>query len=214
MMNPATLQSMLRQLFVQHEVDLDLDEDWLVTDGDFPAIRAIWHDGSEDGPSRLDIDVVLSEERRIEESFAGAGTGEAACRDALQRFAATDLHVLLAACWYVTDDRKLDVATWQIGARTWDAFLGHFVMESADIEVPAAAAATVAQALRDETLAAQPHWLRLLLRRTADGAVAVECLLDNQPWPAGDRALASAEWPISAPAYGVRAFWMLDVRDY
>ena len=213
-MTSGALQTALRGLFERHEVELDADEEWLVTDNDFPAIRASWHEGESDQPGRLDVDVVLSEERRIEQSFAGHGSGEAGWRDALERFAHSDLPVLLAACWYVTDDRTLDLGAWEIGVRGWDAFLGRFVVEGAAIAVPAEAAAPIAKALQNETFAAQPHWVRLLLRRAPDGELAVECLLDNEPWPAGDRALQSIAWPASAQPYSVRAFWMLDLRDY
>ena len=213
-MNAGALQAALRRLFERHEVELEPDEEWLVTDDDFPAIRASWQDGASDAPGRLDVDVVLSEERRIEQSFAGHGSGEAGWRDALERFAHSDLPVLLAACWYVTDDRTLDLAAWDIGVRSWDAFLGRFVVEGAEVAVPADAAAAVAKALQSESLTPQPHWARLLLRRDASGEIAVECLLDNEPWPAGDRALAAVAWPASDRPYSVRAFWMLDLRDY
>ena len=40
-MDSAALQKYLRQLFERHGVELDADEDgWLVTDDDFPAVRA------------------------------------------------------------------------------------------------------------------------------------------------------------------------------
>lgn len=214
MMNATALQAALRRLFERHEVELDAEEEWLVTDDDFPAIRASWQEGESGQPGRLDIDVVLSEERQVEQSFAGHGSGESGWRDALERFEHSDLPVLLAACWYVTDDRTLDLASWDIGVRSWDAFLGRLVIEGADLAAPADAATVIAQALQNESLTPQAHWLRLLLRRAPDGAVAVECLLDNEPWPAGDRALQSIAWPASAQPYTVRAFWMLDVRDY
>ena len=45
-MDSASLQKYLLRLFERHDVELDEDEDgWLVTDGDFPAIRAGWHPG-------------------------------------------------------------------------------------------------------------------------------------------------------------------------
>ncbi len=44
-MDSAALQKQLLRLFERHDVELDPDEDgWLVTDGDFPAIRAEWHE--------------------------------------------------------------------------------------------------------------------------------------------------------------------------
>ena len=207
-------QARLLQLFESHDVELDADEDWLLTDGDFPALRAHWEAGSGGQPGRLDIDVVLDEERQLELSYAGVGAGDAGCRDALDRFAGSDLPVLLAACWYVTDDRKLDLAQWEIGLRTWDVFIGRFAVEGADIPVPPALLTAIADALRNEALDPRVHWVRVFLRREADGALSSEVLLDNQPWPAGDRALAALAWPSSTEPYSVRNLLMLDVRDY
>jgi len=107
MTSSNTLQTELLHLFERHDVELEVDEDWLVTDGDFPAVRASWHEGGAGAPGRLDVDVVISEERHIEESFAGNGQGIAGLRDALGAIERHVLLVLLAACWYVTDDRRI-----------------------------------------------------------------------------------------------------------
>ncbi|SEJ03925.1 DUF6348 family protein [Frateuria terrea] len=211
-MSPTDLQTRLLRLFERHEVELEPDEDWLLTDGDFPAVRASWQDGTAGGPGRLDVDVVLDEERQLELSYAGSGADP--CRDALDRFARGDLPVLLAACWYVTDDRRLDLAQWEIGLRQWDAFIGRFVVEGADVNVPPAALPAVAEALKNESLSPRMHWIRLFLRREVDGSLASELLLDNQPWPAGDRALAGLAWPEGGQAYSVRSLIVLDMRDY
>lgn len=214
-MTSDKLHIQLARLFERHDVELEPDEDWLLTDGDYPALRAHWQDASATGePGRLDVDLVLEEERQLELSYAGNGQGEAGWRDALDRFARSDLPVLLAACWYVTDERKLDLAQWEIGLRQWDAFIGRFAVEGADVDVPSGAVASVADALKSESLAPHLHWIRLFLRRTADGTLATEVLLDNAPWPAGDRALASLTWPEAAQAYDVRNLIALDVRDY
>jgi hypothetical protein len=216
-MDSAALQKYLLGLFERHEVELEADEDgWLVTDGDFPAIRAQWHEGGTGEPGRLDIDVVLSEDRQIEESFAGAGGGDAGCRDALRAFEHGAFHVLLAACWYLADDRRMRIAAWEIGVRTWDVFIGPFALDGADItdmemldEVPAA----INTALQREVLTPELHWLRLVHRHTADGEVLSEVLLDNEPWAAGTAALAGMAWPRSGD-YGARCSMLLDVRDY
>ncbi|HET6806016.1 MAG TPA: DUF6348 family protein [Frateuria sp.] len=205
----------LARLFERHELELEPDEDWLLTDGDYPAVRAHWEDAPAPGqPGRLDIDLVLDEDRRLELSYAGNGRGEAGWRDALERFARGDLAVLLAACWYLTDERKLELAQWELGLRQWDAFIGRFVVEGADIAVPPGILASVADALKGEALAPSLHWVRLFLRRAGDGTLSTEVLLDNAPWPAGDRALAALAWPEAAQAYDVRALVALDVRDY
>ena len=123
-MNDNALQADLLRLFERHDVELERDEEWLVTDGDFPAVRASWREGSEGAPGRLDVDVVISEERHIEESFAGNGSGDAGARDALKAFEHNVLYVLLAACWYVTDDRRIQLQSWDLGVRNWDVFVG------------------------------------------------------------------------------------------
>ncbi|MFC5742845.1 DUF6348 family protein [Dyella tabacisoli] len=212
-MNHAALQNFLIRLFERHDVELQPDEDWLITDDDFPAIRASWHEGKAGEPGRLDIDVALSEERCIEESFAGSGEGEAACQDALNRFVQSDFYVLLAACWYVTDDRKMRLASWDIGVRSWDVFIGPASVQGADIAAPEMAG-VLADAMKNESLTAEAHWVRIFYRRGDDGAVDVETLLDNAPWPAGDRAMLSLTWPVAEQAYRVRAFVVLDIRDY
>jgi hypothetical protein len=213
-MDDASLQQFLLRLFERHEVELEPDEDWLLTDGDFPAIRARWHDGAAGEAGRLDVDVALGEEHCIEESFAGTGSGEAGCRDALEGFIHGALPVLLAACWYVTDERRLQLASWDIGVRGWDAFIGPCRVRGADVTAPAEATAVLAEALRDASLAPQLHWVRWFARRAADGALAVEVLLDNEPWPAGQRALAGLSWPAADTAWSMQALLMLDVRDY
>ncbi|HWX65610.1 MAG TPA: DUF6348 family protein [Rhodanobacter sp.] len=217
-MDSAALQKYLLRLFERHDVELDADEDgWLVTDGDFPAIRAEWHEGSAGEPGRLDVDVVLSEERRIEESFAGIGGGDTGCRDALHTFEQNAFHVLLAACWYVTDDRRMQIAAWDIGVRTWDVFIGPFNVRGVDgdaVSMPVEALAAVEVALKSEVLTPELHWLRLVHSHVADGDSRSEALLDNEPWTAGTLALAAVAWPHDGHDYSARCCMLLDVRDY
>lgn len=211
-MDDLAIQQFLRRTFERHEIELETDEDWLVTEGDFPAIRAHWVDGAAGQPGRLDVDVVLDEERRIEDSFAGADA-----REALEAFVQQALHPLLAACWYATDERQLRIEAWEIGVRTWDVFAGSFTLRGQGAEALAApvdALDAVADALRRESLTPELHWLRLFASRTAAGVVRVEALLDNEPWSAGTQALAALTWPTHTQNYSAQALILLDVRDY
>ncbi len=212
-MEDAALQSTLRRLFARHEVELEPDEDgWLLTDGDFPAIRAHWRPGTGSEPGRLDVDVVVAEDRLLEDSFAGADA-----REALEGFERSSFHLLLAACWYVTDDRRMRIAAWDIGVRTWDVFVGPLVTRPTDGEeqsMPADAALALQQAVGQVSLAPQLHWIHLLHRREGDGPVAREALLDGEPWPAGTAMLAACMWPQLPPASSARQLVLLDVRDY
>ena len=214
-MDSAALQKHLLRLFERHDVQLDADEDgWLTTDGDFPTVRAQWHEGAAGAPGHLDIDVVLSEERCIEESFAGHGAD--GCKAALRAFEHSAFHPLLAACWYVTDQRKLTYTAWEIGIRTWDVFVGPFSLHGADItdlEMLEQAPAAIESALQREVLSPELHWLRLVYRRTAEGEERCEVLLDNEPWSAGSEALAALAWPQEGD-YSAHDFMVLDVRDY
>lgn len=213
-MNGQSVQTQVLRLFERHDVELELDEEWLVTDGDFPAVRASWHEGTAGALGRLDVDVVISEERHIEESFAGHGSGDAGVRDALAAFERNAFYVLLAACWYVTDDRRMQLHSWELGVRTWDVFVGPLAFSRDDVAAPDGLLSGVQEALRNESLSGQLHWIRLFYRRADDGSVLAEALLDNQPWPGGDRLLAQLAWPSSGPGYSARCFMALDIRDY
>lgn len=216
-MDSAALQKYLLRLFERHEVQLETDEDgWLTTDGDFPSVRAQWHAGTASEPGHLDLDVVLSEERCIEESFAGHGGGADACMAALRAFEQCAFHPLLAACWYVTDERKLTYTSWEIGVRTWDVFAGPFTlhgMDITDLELLEQVPAVIASALQRETLSPELHWLRLVYRRTTEGETRCEVLLDNEPWTAGSATLTAMAWPHEG-SYSAHGFVALDVRDY
>ncbi|QEE25263.1 hypothetical protein CS053_12755 [Rhodanobacter glycinis] len=216
-MDSAALQKYLLRLFERHDVELEADEDgWLATDGDFPVVHAQWHEGTAGEPGRLDIDVVLSEERCIEESFAGHGTGKDACMNALHAFEQSAFHPLLAACWYVTDDRKMTITAWEFGVRTWDVFIGPFALHGADItdmEVLEQVPSAIKAALEREALTPELHWLRLMYRRTAEGEARCEVLLDNEPWATGTLVLTALAWPQEGD-YSAHGFVVLDVRDY
>jgi hypothetical protein len=213
-MNTNAMQADLLRLFERHDVELELDEEWLVTDGDFPAVRASWHEGAEGAPGRLDVDVVISEERHIEESFAGTGQGDAGARDALRAFERNALYVLLAACWYVTDDRRIQLQSWDLGVRSWDVFVGPLTFSREDVAAPEGLLSGLQDALSNESLSGELHWIRLFHRRADDGSVVTEALLDNQPWPAGDRLLSKLIWPSLEQGYSARCFIALDIRDY
>lgn len=213
-MHGNAIQTDLLRLFERHEVELEVDEEWLVTDGDFPAVRASWQDGLQGAPGRLDVDVVMSEERHIEESFAGHGQGDAAVRDALNAFERSVLHVLLAACWYVTDDRRIQLQSWDLGVRSWDVFVGPLTFSRDDMAAPEGWLSGLHDALRNESLSGELHWIRLFYRRADDGSVVAESLLDNQPWPGGDRLLGQLAWPSTEKGYSARCFVALDIRDY
>ena len=64
------------------------------------------------------------------------------------------------------------------------------------------------------SLAPQLHWIHLLHRRTGDGDVSREALLDGEPWAAGTAMLQALAWPELAPGSTARQLVLMDVRDY
>lgn len=213
-MNPQALQSELLHLFESHGVELEADEEWLVTEGEFPAVSAQWQPPAAGAPGWLDLDVVISEERQIEVSFPGHGEGQSGIREALQAFEREALPVLLASCWYVTDDRRIDLQSLDLGLRTWDVFAGHPQLSPEGVAAPEGWWTALADALRQESLSAELHWLQIFQRRDAAGQLTREVLLDNEPWSRGEQALAALDWPAAGTVASFRSFVALDIRDY
>jgi hypothetical protein len=207
-MDDAALQTALRRLFERHEVELEPDEDgWLLTDGDFPAIRAHWRAGEGGEPGRLDVDVVVAEDRCIEDSFAGTDA-----REALGAFEQSSFHLLLAACWYITDDRRMRIAAWDIGVRTWDVFVGPLVTRPS--------AAEPQPMSTDAALALQQAVGQLALPRNCTDP----CCIARRRWRCHPRSAARGgrrtaprywqpAWPQLAPIPGA-ATGDAGVRDY
>lgn len=202
------IQNTLIDLFAEHEIGLEPDEDWLLTEGDdFPALRGIWHEGKDGGMGRLDLDIVLDEERTIEESFGGMGGGKAGCRDALDSFARNDLYVVLAACWHTVDRDRLAVRELTAGTHRFTVYVGDFALrgnEGAELEIPEDVLSALEAAIATAPLTNDVHWIRVFYGNVGDGKTQVEVLLDNEPWAAGHKAIASAEWPQRPHFYSLR----------
>lgn len=211
------IQNHLIDLFAEHAIPLEPDEDWLLTEGDdYPALRGIWHEGKEGGMGRLDIDIVLDEERTIEESFGGSGGGKAGCRDALDSFARNDFYVVLAACWHTVDKDKLDVREVSAGTQRFTLYVGDFTVrgeKDAPVEIPEEGFSALEAAIATAPLTGDVHWIRVFYGNVGDGSSKIEVLLDNEPWAAGHKAIASVDWPRHDHDYSLRNLIALVPRD-
>jgi hypothetical protein len=211
------IQNHLIDLFAEHDVGLEPDEDWLLTEGDdYPALRGIWHEGKDGGMGRLDIDIVLDEERTIEESFGGVGAGKAGCRDALDSFARNDFYVVLAACWHRVDKDKLAVHELTAGAHRFTVYIGDFTLrgeKDAPREISEDGLSALEAAIATAPLTPDVHWIRVFYGNVGDGESQVEVLLDNEPWAAGHKAIASVDWPRNDRYYSLRNFIALVPMD-
>jgi Family of unknown function (DUF6348) len=64
----------LSDLLSRHGLVGAREQDWIVPNGQLPAIRALWHPRETSG--RLNVHVLLEKGRVLEESFAGRGPGD------------------------------------------------------------------------------------------------------------------------------------------
>jgi hypothetical protein len=83
-LNQSVVSQALCDLLTRHGLDCTREQEWIVPNGQLPAIRAQWH--SRETSGRLDVQVLLEKGRVIEECFAGIGTGRSGFADALNNF--------------------------------------------------------------------------------------------------------------------------------
>jgi Family of unknown function (DUF6348) len=71
--NQSAVSEALCGLLTRHGLDCVREQEWIVPNGQLPAISAQWHPRKTSG--RLDVQVLIERGRIIEECFAGIGTG-------------------------------------------------------------------------------------------------------------------------------------------
>ena len=81
---------------------------------------------------RLDVDVLLEDERQLQEAFAGIGSGEDGLQDALRNFASNSFHVLLSALWGQAEEDQVMVESWEIGERRFEVHIGNLGLRGAE----------------------------------------------------------------------------------
>lgn len=205
-LDPAEI---LQRLLEAHGLLCDTEREWIVPNAELPAIRALWHPQPNSG--RLDIHVYVAKEVVIEECFAGIGVNDRGLHDAFHNFIANSLHVLLAALWNKPNPDEVLIEPWQIGQKSYTAYIGKFgTRASAGVQatVPATLFPALATAIQESGLSGGLHWVRTFFCNVA-GEQTFEALLDNQEWPAGMACLQNQPWEVSSGYYSVRNFIVL-----
>lgn len=201
---------LLAQLLAAHGLPCQEAKGWLLPQGQLPAIGAHWTPGENNG--RLDIHVLLENDIRLMESFAGLGAGREGLNDALENFSANVLHVLLAGLWGVRDEAQVTERRWEIAGRDYMAYIGNFGLrggaERLEQALFEALFRQATAALRAETLSGDAHWTRLFFCNL-NGEFVSEALLDNQRWEAGLSLLDALPWPAAQGYYSLRHFMLL-----
>lgn len=207
--NSSKAAQTLMDLMTHHGLSCGMHAQWVVPNGELPAIRALWQQLETSG--RLDIQVVLERGRYIEECFAGVGTGPAAFADAFNNFMVNSLHVLLSSLWGICDERHVTHERWHVGGRHFTAYVGGIGKRtSAGIRVdpPPDLFDIVERSICQESLAGDIHWFRFFFGNLS-GQHTYEALRDNEPWEAGIAALNEIAWPKADGYYSFRNFIVL-----
>ena len=206
----------LKGLLEAHNLEVETREDWCVPDGVLPAIRTVWVAGETAGTGRLDVEVVLTDERRLTECFAGIGTSpEEQQKDALQNFLMSSFHVLLAAFWGRVDTDQVDVRKWVIDGTPWTAYVGGFskrLSVGIDVDLPERYFEQITGAIQQAPLDSSAHWCRTFFCNIGSKKRIHEALLDNERWAEGEEMMKAVEWANSDGFYSVRNFLVLS-RD-
>jgi hypothetical protein len=199
---------MVRSLLESHGLELTAHEDWLLPNGRLPAIRPLWFE-EPDSAGRLDVQVLLDDERLAVESFAGVGTGPEALHDAIANLTINSLHVFLSALWGISLPEQVTVEDWEFSGVRRLVHIGNFgrhKFAGPDVPVPVELFPAIERALRSESLSPAHHWFRTYACHLPSQPFTLEALFDNQEWSAGAAALATVPWPESAQFYSVRNF--------
>ncbi|NET35767.1 MAG: hypothetical protein F6K19_27700 [Cyanothece sp. SIO1E1] len=162
---------------------------------------------------RVDIEVALSDERSIIESFGDVGsTPNEALANSCYNFTTGPLHVFLSSLWNCHDDQQVLKEIWTINSNPWDVYLGNIVRKAAggiDVPVPSELMPVIETLISAEPISQDIHWLRVYYANMPSHNQIVEVLLDNEPWEQGHDEIQNMPWPVMETFYSVRMFLMM-----
>ncbi len=212
-MEPVSLKSQMADLLSARDIVFDQEGEWLIPYGELPAIRTSWFAGENSG--RLDVEVLLQDNRIIHECFAGVGQQEAGIQDAMNSFVLNSFPVLLAAFWKINDPEQVTSKELLASGTLYNAYIGSISFRGsveADASIPEGFVELTETAIRNETTLLGTHWFRSFFCNVAEQHT-VEALANNEPWAAGIDALNKLEWEKSPGYYSVRQFIVLREKE-
>jgi len=209
LIEPVSLKSQMADLLSARDIVFDNEGEWLIPYGELPAIRTSWLAGENSG--RLDVEVLLPDNRVIYECFAGMGQQEEGIKDALNSFVLNSFPVLLAAFWKVDDPEQVTTQEWLVSGKLYTAFVGSISFRAsveADASIPDGFVEAIESTIKNETGLLGTHWFRCFFCNVAEQHT-VEALANNEPWTSGIDAVKNLPWDKAPGYYGVRQFIVL-----
>lgn len=213
--------STLRDILAAHGVETKAEADgWLSTNGSYPVCRAYTDDPQTINGIyriRLDVEVALSSDRLIIESFTDIGADpNTAFRASLEGFCSGSLHVMLSALWGVSDPDQVLFDVCKGGKPEWTVHLGNLFCKAEhglDAPLPDDLMTKFENLLQIAELEPIVHWGRIYYANMPDSDNIVEVLLDNELWPLGESAIRAVSWPQLHTFYSTRLFWIMVPRE-
>ena len=208
-MDPISLVDKISSLMEAHRVPFHVEDDWVVPFSKLPAIRAYWY--PRDSSGRLDVEILMSDNRVIYECFAGIGSGDVGVVDALQNFCVNSFHVLLACFWETFDKDQVEIERWLVKDKPFTAYVGNFgIRGSSGVEakIPKDLFPEIERTIKNELLDESVHWFRVFFCEVS-GEFTFEALKDNERWENGEITLQSLDWVKQNGYYSVRNFIVL-----
>ena len=206
---PASLKQQMAELLSVHDIPLHEEGEWVIPYGELPAMRATWFAGDKSG--RLDVEVLLPDNRVIDECFAGMGGQQEGIKDALHNFSVSSLPVFLAAFWKINDPDLVTTQEWIVGGKPYTAYIGNFGTRGsveANVSIPEGLLNVIKTAVMNENPASGIQWYRCFFCNIAE-EFSFEALSSNEPWESGVAALKNLPWEQSPGYYSVRNFLVL-----
>ena len=209
---------LVEELLAAHGIRTGRYRGWLVdVEGRLlpPVCAQLTTENPRDGmvTARLDVEVIASDHHRIGESFAGMG-GDAreAAVSAVENFARSSLHVLLAALWEMPDEEQVTTDAWTLDGGVYRVTLGNYTIRSfggAPVAVPDELIGQLHSLVTSLPAAEELYWVRAFYCSLHGSRETVEVLLNNESWPAAENALAALPWERRPTYYSVRLFLVL-----
>lgn len=205
--------SLVQQLFDQHNISYQMEQDWLVPYGQFekfPAVRVLWFPYEINGC--LQVEVLHADSTLMIECFAGIGHGDEAILDGFQNFCANSFHVFAVAFWNLKHDDQVEIQKWKMQGEDYIAYIGCIGSREIDLDtkpvLPENWFESYIRKIKSEQMLNSVSWFRLFV---ADhkGHLTVEVLKNNDIWLEAQQGMAELDWIKSEAYYSIRNFIIL-----
>ena len=156
--------------------------------------------------------------RPIVETFAGAGNShEEATADAFAKLETGTLHPLLEALTsHRCNEGQAALARWARTDATWQVHSGPTLAQHHEgLTLSDAYPSFLAGLSRRflETVGPGPHWIRVFVACYNGQLQSSDVLLDNEPWPEGQRLLRAQPWATTQSFQSIRQFLLAMPAD-